>query len=167
MTGLALALLLGMLGAPPSDDLVGTSREEIVALLGRPTKAEFSKSGEKLLYRLVRPEGDIRSDPDLLLVELPGIGLVGRRLSELAGPEGRQTTLEPTTVDEQGRSVSGGMTDQESRSITWSKEEGKVVTPDQAGEAPALRRVKLTLWLDSNGRVASWSLDPPPKKKGS
>jgi hypothetical protein len=113
---------------------------------------------------MYRVDGQGSSDPDLILAELPGVGLVARRLSEMAAVDGGEMTIEPTTVDEHGRTTPGGVRANEDQSVTWESEEGKIVTPERPEPDARLRRMKLTLRFDASDRVTSWEADPPLKK---
>ena len=153
-------LFLSQLAVSGADPWKGKEASAVLELLGPPQKQSTSKAGdESWVYRFVRVvEGDL-ADPSLTLLEVPGVGLVGRR-PEDGGGSAPTVSVEPTVLDEQGHPT-GGLTTTESRSMSWSKDKGKVVS----GEPPpgsSSRKIKLTFRLDATGRVVDWDVQPKP-----
>jgi hypothetical protein len=151
---------------PSADPWKGKSRSEVLTLLGDPTKAKKSENGEELLiYRFVRLDENAVAPVGMAVLNVPGIGVVGRRLGADTR-EQPEVGIEPTELDKRGHRTGGGVTEQEeSHTITWDKE-GKHVEPAWE-ERPATRgKVTLKLWLNRDGEVASWSVSPKKAAAG-
>ena len=129
----------------------GKPRSEVVKLLGEPTKTKTARDGrETLTYAFDRIAPDAPPHPEVMLLHVPGIGVVarilrGRTPSELLG-------MGLPVYDETGRADGGrGLTQptgtSTSRNSTSSQEMPRL-----------LGKVKLRLVLDGDGRVESWSV---------
>jgi len=147
-------------GSPTQDAWKGKPRSEIVVVLGAPDKVTTAKDGtETLVYRLFRVDEGTALDPELVLLQVPGVGLVGRRPSGSDPLAGQRTTVEPNLLDKRGHST-GGVTTTESQSVSWSKKDGKTVSPELNRSSKVSRKVKLTFRLDASGEVFDWSVEP-------
>jgi hypothetical protein len=153
---------------PPAEDpWRGKRREDLELLLGVPDgERQAAHGGRVLTYKLVRLADAARAPDDVLVLDVPGVGVVGR-LSRRGPQSGAQDSVEPTEVDNRGRSVGGGITTSESHSISWDKESGNVERSWE--ERPALAgRVTLRFELAGDGTITSWSAKPPPRaRKGT
>lgn len=162
--GLVLALAVGPIVAAddPARFWDGKSKTDVVLLLGEAPKSKRgADGGERLTYWLVRLREGAHPQPGLIPIQLPGVGLVGRQLDDL---DTTRTTIEPTTIDDRGRPVGGGVTYTDSTSTTWNVgKKDKDGEPKKAEGLPrdrgkdVLGRVKVVFQLDAQGRVLSWS----------
>ena len=128
----------------------GKPRSEVVKLLGEPTKTKSARDGrETLTYTFHRIAPDAPPHPEVMLLQVPGIGLVARILR--GGGDHSLLGMEVPAYDEHGRTDGGsGLTQptRKSTSVSTSSEE----MPRMLG------KVKLRLVLDGDGRVESWSV---------
>jgi hypothetical protein len=164
-SSLALAVSFAALSSAPAaqDIWKGKPRQEIVALLGEPQSTKkLREGGELIVYKLVRLGPDVLPAPGMLLITLPGYGLLGR--IPAGEKQERASEIEPIALDSEGRPVGGGMTQTESRTMTWSKKDGMSGDPAPApgGEPQPKGKVKLSFELDRSGTVRTWSATPPP-----
>lgn len=164
---LATALLLACAASPAAsgddvDPWQGKHRSEVVAWLGEPDKVKRKDGVESLTYRVVRLADDALPAADLRVIDLPGIGRLGRKLD--GPPVGDDTlTIEPTEVDRRGGARTGGVTTSRSRSVSRS-DDGEVRADPPLAGVPAGTKLKLRFELDASGRVTSWSVDGAKKR---
>jgi hypothetical protein len=147
---------------PPADDpWTGRTRAEIESLLGEPTKAKQSKDGSGVMtYKFVRVGPGFVPGPDILLIEVPGIGPAARSARPDDGRPRDDIAFEPTDSDSHGELIGGGVRTSRSRSVSKDLKTG-VVDDDSPPPGPAGReRFKLRFELDADGRVVSWSVSP-------
>lgn len=147
-------------GPATEDPWKGKHREEVVSLLGEPTKHRVSKHGETLFYSFVRVDPAAPPDDGALLLYVPGVGLVAKVLDVrgplVAVPGG------PLDTDEQGRPLGGGAAPPETVTVTRNLETGEVrwLPAEDPGAPLMVGKVKLRFDLDREGRVARWSASP-------
>lgn len=168
-TGIRCALLLvgaasvfaaGSETAPaPPDPWVGKRKADAIALLGEPDKSKQHRGGgETLVYKLIRVGADFDPRTPARLVELPGVGLVGRvDKSRSPGALG----LEPSSLDDEGRLIPGGVAESRSASASYDPKTGKTERSglgDPPLAPPGGGKFKLTLELDAQGMVTDWSV---------
>lgn len=140
------------------DPWEGKPRSEIVQLLGEPAKSKNDRYGrETLTYKFFRIDPNARLGPEVMLLQVPGIGLVGRVDEAVAaGP----STFEPPTIDEQGRPSGGGVpAGTDSASSSYDPKTGEVTRSGLGTENPPVKgKVKVRFVLDAGGRVEEWSV---------
>jgi hypothetical protein len=131
-------------------------RAEVVKLLGEPDKTKTSRDGrETLTYTFDRIAPDAPPHPEVMLMHVPGIGVVAR-----IDRSRSSSTLElaPPEYDKGGRPAGGGLTQSTKTSTSYDPKTGKVTESSGAVEKPQVRgKVKLRLVLAPNGPVESWS----------
>jgi hypothetical protein len=163
---IALAILFTLGADAPraadDDPWMGKPRREVVSLLGSPNKTKTGHDKEVLTYKLFRLDPGSALSPRVLVVDVPGVGLVGRVQPD---PDAGAPKMdyEPTGFDEDGRPVPGGFDDSQTTSMSWDAEAGKLKRDDglEDLEAPSLgAKLTLKFELDRDGRVASWSVSP-------
>jgi len=143
------------------DFWTGKKRPEIVTMLGEPTKAKTSEDGsETLTYRFVRIRDGSVPSPDLEVMSLPGVGLVGRTLDR----HGSDLRVDSSGLDGDGNLLPGGPSTSRSAGSSWNKDDGWQTDGGETGTA-ASGKVKLKLQLGRDGRVESWTISPKPKKQ--
>lgn len=147
------------------DPWKGKSRSEVIALLGEPAKTKDARQGgEKLVYKFVRLEEGAIPPPGVAVLEVPGIGVVGR-LPQAGAMQGGEMEVEPTETDRRGRKRGGGLTREESVSVTW--EDGKKRVERTGDDRPAIRgKVTLKLVVGPDGKVESWFVSPRKAMEG-
>jgi hypothetical protein len=149
-------------GSPRTEDpWIGKPRSDIVAILGEPDKAKRSAAGtEAMVYKMFVVGADVEPRADMVLVDLPGIGPVGRILPGPSESE-ESITIEPSGLDESGRPT-GGLT--RSRSYETSVELGRdKAKPPRTEATPEPKRrgkIKVTFELGPDGRVETWIVSP-------
>jgi hypothetical protein len=154
---------MALLPARADEVWTGRSRAELVAVLGEPSSDKRTpEGGERLVYKLYRIEEGAQP-AGMIVISLPGIGLVGRPSRDRATDE--ELILEPTTVGDDGQLASGGLTTTQSREITWSKKDGMRETGPVADERGRLGRVKIAFELDRTGAIREWYA--LPRRPGS
>ena len=159
---LVVGLVLTSLVAADQNDTnawKGAHRDDVVAILGQPNKAKKSGDGEVLQYKLFRMHVDSRPGPGVLLIEVPGLGLVGRPSDEFDPFEGQSIAVEPSEIDGEGHLVAGGLSTTHSASGEWSKKAGGIDGPHAPARHPVLgKKVKLKFKLNADGRVVDWTV---------
>jgi hypothetical protein len=144
--------------APAEDPWSGKTKTDVTNLLGEPTKAKKSADGSLLTYKLLRLEQDAIPSSSMIVLDVPGIGVVARMLSDYSSG-GSDVTIEPTELDRQGRGTGGGVGEQESASISWNTE--SKTTERSWEERPAIRgKLTLKFRIDPSGAIESWSVSP-------
>ena len=142
----------------------GKSRADVEAMLGVPDKIKKGQEGETLVYKMLRFAEDAEPTPGMVLLELPGVGLVGR-VPEFDDPRYRETTsIEPSGYDEQGRPVAGGVSTSSSysKSIHIGKDDNP---PDPTPNAPeSVGKAKLVFHI-AGDHVRDWSISSKGKKR--
>jgi hypothetical protein len=178
-TGLAAAIVATTLGAQGASlaaepiTWVGRTRDEVVALLGRPDKSKKAKNAKKakgdkdgrvLVYNVYRLAEGAVVEGGVVVFDLEGVGTVARpRLA--AVPSEAAVAVEPIELDAEGRRTGGGVGRSEtySRSIALGKDD-----PDpqpRGGGLPAHEgKLKLSLVVNGEGRVESWDVSPKPRE---
>jgi hypothetical protein len=140
--------------AVAEDVWTGRTRSELVTTLGEPTsRKRLPGGGERLVYKLVRFE-EGTAPAGMIVITLPGIGLVGRPASEQPVPE--EVSVEPTVVDEDGQLVAGGVTTRQTKEITWSSKDGLEEAPEEPEQPATLGKIKVAFVLDPQGTVRDW-----------
>ena len=156
-----LAGLLSTLLAPAGEEgeakttWVGMSRAEIVKLLGEPGKLKKDGQGnEVLVYKLVRVAQGAYPGPDLLLVDIPEVGLVGTRLKKPDPPLG-DMVIPSTTTDRHGRPVdTPGTADHRHTFRDVGTGEVETSWPEELPEGDAvLGKLTLKLRVGRDGRI--------------
>jgi len=144
-------------GAPETDPWNGKPRAEVVQLLGEPDKAKTSRDArETLTYTFDRIAPDAPLHPEVMLLHVPGIGVVAR-VDRSRAPDTLE--LEPPQYDSEGRAVGGGLTQTTKASTSYDPKTGKLTPSSVPLERPrVLGKVKLRLALTPDGRVESWSV---------
>ena len=130
----------------------GKPRSEVVKLLGEPTKTKAAHDGrETLTFTFDRIAPDAPSHPEVMLLHVPGIGVVARILRGRGDPN--LLGMEVPAYDERGRADGGtGLTQPTRKSTSVQPKAGDQEMPRRLG------KVKLRLVLDMDGRVESWSV---------
>lgn len=143
--------------APAADPWNGKPRAEVVELLGEPNKAKTAKDGrETLTYMFDRIAPDAPPHPEVMLLHVPGIGVVAR-VARGGAPDAIE--MEPTVYDKEGRPAGGGPTRTNRASTSVDAKTGEVTQSPSSQEMPRLLgKVKLRLVLGAERRVESWSV---------
>ncbi len=143
-------------GLPETDPWNGKRRAEVVQLLGEPDKAKTARDGrETLTYAFDRIAADAPPHPEVMLLHVPGIGVVAR-VDRSRAPASLE--LEPPQYDKAGRAVGGGLTQTTKASTSYDPKTGEVTQSTALLEKPrVIGKVKLRLALAPDGRVESWS----------
>lgn len=154
-----VSLPLRVAGAQPEkeeDPWIGTTRAEVIDLLGKAHKAKSGRDGEKLTYKFFRIDPDAPVPLDMRLIPVPGLGVVAKA-GERAADDSTGVAIGPTEFDKHGRATSGGVAVQETATASYSTKTGKF---EQSGPRGSVVRgkVKLMLTLDGSGRVTAWSV---------
>lgn len=166
----ALVVSVLVAGAGPvlsaGDPWLGRSRDDVVALLGEPSKAKPSAHGATLTYKLARPHTERPAPPGGRVISVPGVGVVVR-MPEPGAPAARGESLGSIEVDEHGRPLGTGVEQPpEEYSVTWSKG-GERTVESTFEEPPALgKKLTLKFELDAAGLVAGWSVSPKSEAAG-
>ena len=142
--------------APESDPWNGKPRAEVVRLLGEPDKAKVARDGrETLTYAFERLAPDAPPHPEVMLLHVPGIGIVAR-VDRSRSAETLE--IEPPAYDEAGRAVGGGLTRTTKASSSYDPKSGELTESPELLDKPRVTgKVKLRLSLAPDGRVESWS----------
>lgn len=143
------------------DFFTGKERREIVVLLGEPAKTKSVKSGEILSYKLVRLDDHTAPTAGMRVLDLPGIGVVGKIERAGGSPADDAMVVDPSLVDSKGRPAGGGLTGVQSAEASWDTKTREMKRPPepQRPEAPPKGgRIKLEIRLDAGGRVQDWSI---------
>lgn len=165
---MTVGCLVGVWAAEPAEDddpWAGKTRSDVVTLLGEPTKTKrVAAGGEVLTYKLVRLEEGAVPPAGMTILNVPGIGVVGQMPKAGAAKPG-DATITPTQVDEKGRPVEGGVTTEESLTISWDADTKEVERSWE--ERPAIRgRVTLKFNVTAAGGIESWSVSPKKAASG-
>lgn len=140
----------------------GKSRQDVLSLLGEPTKSKTGRGEETLTYKLIRLTLESSLAPGVLIVDLPGVGLVGKIERD---PETRadDTMYQPTEFDEEGRPIAGGFKEEPERSISWDTETGEVERdwdPSLPDDLARASKLTVKFRLNAEGLVEDWSVSP-------
>jgi len=163
--GLTLICLTATLAADPAanqaaeDPWIGKHRAKITNLLGEPTKSKKTDDGgETLTYKLLRLDENVTPGRDIIVLHVPGVGLVGKKHRPDSAPE-ESIEIEPSGLDGEGRMVGGGLTTENSSSRTWDPKTGEKTGdwPERDGKPATRGKFKLQFVLDPNGIVIDWS----------
>ena len=158
---MVLACLSGVQAAKSKsaqDPWSGKTSTDVVMLLGEPTKTRKTDDGSVLIYKLLRLEPDAVAPATMIVLDVPGIGVVARMLKD-DSMRGVEISIEPTEVDKRGRGTGGGVTEQETASVTWNTDSRKIEHSWE--ERPAIRgKLTLKFELDPHGTIESWSVSP-------
>ena len=142
--------------APAADPWNGKARADVVQLLGEPNRVKMAKDGrETLTYTFDRIAPDAPLHPEVMLMHVPGIGVVAR--IDRSRPSST-LELEPPEYDKGGRPAGGGLTQTSKTSTSYDPKTGKVTESSGALEKPqTIGKVKLRLVVAPSGVVESWS----------
>ncbi len=153
-------------GAAEPDPWRGKSRAEIVTLLGEPHKTTRGAAGaETLTYRLVRLDESAIAPQGMSVLNLPGIGIVGR-MHDIDPRDGREVSMGPTELDKRGRGTGGGIEEEQSFDVTWNSDKGQLER--SWDERSAIRgRLKLVFELGPAGAIERWSVSPKKRAAAS
>jgi hypothetical protein len=163
---IAIALGCGAAAAPgtesPStpDPWKDKPKSDVVLLLGEPSKTKRAKDGaETLVYKLVLLENASAPAPEMLVLDLPGVGLVGKPY-DLRGPGGPEMTVEPLELDSQGRPVGGGptVTERVSTEIDLETHKKTITSKGEPTRSAITRRISVSFEVGPDGRVRDWSV---------
>ena len=147
--------------AEPKDLWKGRHRTDVVALLGEPSKTKKASDGSTvLIYKLIRVGEKAVPGPNFRVLDLPGVGLVGRVVKN-EDPSGSETpTIEPAGFDDKGRPFPGA-TRTETASTAWGWQTGEGTGPEPPQKGPRSGgKVRLEIVLDASGFVEDWSVSP-------
>jgi len=130
-----------------------------VTLLGPPTKSKWAKDGaETLTYKLVLIDESARPTVDILVLNLPGVGLVGQVVKQ-KGPMDF-VAIDPLELDREGRPTGGGVNSGGSSSTHWdlsTKEKTTTSTGEKA--KPSIRgKVTVRFEVGGDGVVRDWTV---------
>jgi hypothetical protein len=166
---LVVGFVGGVCGGEPADEdpWVGKSREDVVTFLGEPNKTkDAGDGGEILIYKFVRlREGDI-APMGMAVLNVPGIGLVGR----MPGPAAMKldTVIEdPGTTNRRGRPAEGGLGEDEKLSVSYDADSGELERSWEERTVPSGGKATLKLHLDASGKVVSWTVSPKKARSDS
>lgn len=165
----AIAIVLGSVGdgAPRAgspeapDPWQGKPKSDVVLLLGDPAKTKRADDGtETLVYKLFLLEDAATPAPEMLVLNLPGVGLVGRPYDLRPPGVGPELTIEPLAVDRQGRRVGGGVTETEtvSTEINLKTHEKKIAAKGEPSRPGIAKRISVSFEVGPDGRVRDWSV---------
>jgi hypothetical protein len=159
--------LVGVWAAEPASDddpWAGKTKSDVVTLLGDPTKTkDVADGGQVLTYKLVRLAEGAVAPAGMTVLNVPGLGVVGQMPKSGATVEG-DTTITPTEVDKKGRPAGGGVTTEETVSVSWDTDTKEVERSWE--DRPAIRgKVTLKFHVTESGEIESWSV--APKKAAS
>ena len=134
----------------PKDLWKGKHRTDVVALLGEPSKTKKTPDGGTvLIYKLIRVGDKAVPGPSFRVLDLPGVGLVGRQVKNEDPSYSEITTIEGGSDDE-GRPVSPGV-----------PKTGERIGPAPPQKGPRSGgKVRLEISLDASGIVEDWSVSP-------
>jgi hypothetical protein len=152
--------------APAEDPWKGKTRADVTALLGEPTKTKTSGDGtEALTYKLYRLHEDAVPPPEVMVLNVPGIGVVGQ-MQQLDTLGAGDVALVPDERDRKGRGTGGGVgSGEESYSVEYDPKSGEVTRSWE--EKPAFRgKVTLKFQVSGDGSVESWSVSPKKAASG-
>jgi hypothetical protein len=141
------------------DAWVGKSRRDVVTLLGQPTKSKRAKDGaETLTYKLVLIDESAPPTADILVLNLPGVGLVGQVVRQ-TGPLG-SVTIDPLELDREGRPTGGGVSSDASSTTSWDVRSGEKRTTTTGEKAKPSIRGKVTVRFEvgGDGVVRDWTV---------
>jgi hypothetical protein len=150
---------------PPlaEDPWTGKSRDDVLTLLGEPTKKKADGKGfEQWTYKLVRLDPDLPPQPGVMVLNVPGIGMVGR-LPEPGILTGSMT-LESSGYDKEGNLRSGGWQPEEGASVSYGKD-GKTVEYTDEKTPSVQGKLTLKFYL-TGGRIERWSVSPKKALQG-
>ena len=156
---IVLALLALALPAIAADDpWVGRTRDEVVVALGEPAKAKLSKDGSgRLVYKFHRLREGAIPGSRMMPVAVDGVGTVYRILPREEG----DLAFEPTTIDDDGKPVAGGVRRNEGGGSSYDPKTREFEKDwDPADDVAVAGKVKLTFEIGADGRVAAWSVSP-------
>ena len=103
----------------------GKHVDEVTAILGPPNKVKESAGVRTLSYKLMLPGDTPPLDPQIRLLQLPGVGLVAQFIhQDTKGADAAE--FEPTHVSEDGRVVAGGYNTESSANVSFDPKTGKV-----------------------------------------
>lgn len=159
---MTIGCLVGVWAAEPvpdDDPWAGKTESDVVTLLGEPTKTkDVADGGRVLTYKLVRLAEGAVPPTGMTVLNVPGIGVVGQMPKPGAVKAG-DTTIAPTRVDARGRPIEGGVTTEESLTMSWDPDTGEVERSWEEG--PAIRgKVTLKFHVTADGGIESWSVSP-------
>jgi len=135
---------------------VGMPRAEIVKLLGEPDKLKKDDDGNAVLvYKMVRVASGAYPGPDLLLVDVPDVGLIGRPLDRRPGAPLGEIPIPSTMTDGEGRPVDTPGSSDQRHSTSRNLKTGEVETwPEDLPKGRAvLGKLTLRLRVGSDGRI--------------
>jgi hypothetical protein len=149
-----------------ADPWIGKPQTEIATLLGPADRTSHKRDGRTILsYKLVRLHEGALAGPDLIVLDVPGVGQVARVTHADDPFKGETVGIEPAGVDERGNPVTGGLTTTRTASTSWNPKEGPPPSPAaRPRDLPIKDKLKLTFEIDPAGRIAAWSIDPPVKR---
>jgi hypothetical protein len=142
-----------------ADAWVGKSRGDVVSLLGQPTKSKRAKDGvETLTYKMVLIDESATPTPEILALNLPGVGLVGR-VDKQRGPMD-SVVFDPLEVDREGRPTGGGVNSGGSSSTQWDLKTRESNTTTTGEKAKSAIRGKVTVQFEvgGDGVVRDWNV---------
>jgi len=161
----AIPLIFAQAAPQAADPWTGRPRSEVVALLGEPDRASNGRGGETLTYKLLRLRDGADPGPELIALDVPGVGRVARVVRTDDPFRGETVTIEPVGIDARGHAAGGGVTTERKETVSWDPKDGPPPSIRRPRELPVAGKVKLTFQMDAAGRVRSWSASPPPRTR--
>lgn len=157
VVGLAAVAVLAPVQA--QDVWKGKHRDDVMALLGEPDKTKKARAGSSVMvYKLVRVGDDAVPGPSFRVLDLPGVGRVGRMLKNQEPQVTETITVGPSGIDEKGRPGAGGFSRTETTSVSWDPATGERTGPDPPEKGSRSGgKVRLEITLDGEGIVTDWS----------
>jgi len=147
----------------PEDPWIGKPSDEIVSVLGAPEKTKKIRGNGRIwTYKLLLLDETSVLDPSLRVVDVPGVGVVGRFDDRPRGVA-VETTVEPTTFDKEGRPIGGGPSRTVSNSASWNPDTGELkrsYDPDEPEIATRAGKITVKFTIDDDGHVTEWSVSP-------
>jgi hypothetical protein len=165
---MTIGCLVGVRAAEPvpdDDPWAGKAESDVVTLLGEPTKTkDVADGGRVLTYKLVRLAEGAVAPTGMTVLNVPGIGVVGQ-MPKPGTVKAGTSTITPTRVDKKGRPIEGGVTTEETASISWDTDGKKIEHSWE--EQPAIRgKITLKFRVTAAGAIESWSVSPKKAASG-